>query len=103
MLELEQLLLDVEAARIAGQAPARADDTVAREHDRNRIPMQGAADGAGRTRPADPACEGTVGRQPTVRDLCELGQHELLERRQDGDVRLELEGLAPALEVLVKL
>ena len=49
-LEGEQPALAVEAAAVADEPAVRPHDAVTREHDRDRVAIQGAADGARRPR-----------------------------------------------------
>ena len=46
LLELEEQLLALEAAGVAGEGAVGADDAVARDHDRDRVAAVGEADGA---------------------------------------------------------
>src|SRR6188768_1590216 len=67
-LEREQLLLAVEPARIADEGAAGAHDSVAREHDRDRVAVHHDADRSGCLRPVRLGGEGSVRRQLSVGD-----------------------------------
>ena len=79
-LELEQRALDVQSARVPGQRAVRADDAVAREHDRDRVAVHDHAHGARRARAADLRREAAVRVELPVRNARELVQHSLVER-----------------------
>src|SRR4029450_2456910 len=67
-LEAEKELLALEAARVAGEAPCRADDAVARDDDGHRVAVEGSADRPGRLRLPDASGEPAVGVTLPVRD-----------------------------------
>ena len=56
-LQLEQEPLALDAARVAGELPARTDHPVARDDDRDRVPPVGHADRARGAGPPDPLRE----------------------------------------------
>src|SRR4051812_37940154 len=96
-------LLALEAAGIADQAPARPDDAMARDDDRDGIAVERAADRPGGTRLADAGGEPAVRVHLPVRNAPQLGQHELLEGGQPTQVDGKVEVLPSAFEVLVEL
>src|SRR5947207_5447604 len=78
-LEPKQPFLALEPAAVAGEAPACADDAVAREDDRDRVPVHHGADGPRRLRRADLCRESAVRRRVAVLDPREFREHALVE------------------------
>src|SRR5215475_5937290 len=67
LLEPEQITLAIEAAAVPDEAARRADDTVARNDDGDRVATVGEADGPGRARLPD------LGSELSVRDGLAVG------------------------------
>src|SRR5262249_34504495 len=101
--QLEQSLFSRQPAAVAGEAAARADDSVAREHDRDRVAVHDRPDGARGTWMLGAAGQLAVRRQLAVRNVRELVEHAAREARADAEVDREVELPAPMLEVLVEL
>src|SRR3954468_16354967 len=102
-LELEQRALAVEPAGVADERARGADDTVARQHDRDGVPVHDRADGAGCSGAAGALGERAVGRQLAVRDARELVEHGAAELAGGAEVDLVLEVAPRAGEGLVAL
>ena len=96
--EQEQLFFDVESTAVPGQRPARADDSMARNDDRNRIGAIGSTDrprGAGQS---DPPSDLSLGDEFAERDGQQRIPHLLLERSASGSER-KLEHASFSVEV----
>src|SRR5919197_479751 len=78
-------------------------DTVAREHDRQRIAVHHHADGTGGTRSCGTRSELAVRDDLAVRDARELVQDAAIEVRLQRQIHVQGEGVPLALEVLVEL
>ena len=103
-LELEQRSLASQPAAVAGELAVRADDAVAREHDRDRVAVHHRADRAGGPRPADLRGERAVRRRPGRTERVRARRSTLpVERRRAAQVERRARTRAPALEVLVEL
>src|SRR6185295_9144774 len=102
-LEAEEELLPLEAAGVADEATARADDPVARNHDRHRVSVQRSADRPRGLRLPDTRGEPAIGVHLAVWDTLELGENDLLECGHRAQVDREVEVLPAALEVFVEL
>ena len=76
---------------------------MARQHDRDRVAVERAADGTRRARPADPGRQAAVRLGCAVGDAGELGEDKPLERGQRAEVDGEIERSPAAGEVLVEL
>src|SRR5579862_160715 len=102
-LEPQQPLLAVEPSAVAGEVSARADDAVAGENDRDRVPVHDGADSPCRLGRADACGKSAVRRRRAVGHLRELDEDVPIEVRRSAQVELEVERVATAGEVLVQL
>src|SRR5450755_4598618 len=80
-LDAQERRLALEAAGVAGQRPGAADDAMARHDDRDGIAPDGGADGAARSRPAEPARDVAVAARRAAFELEQLAPDGALERR----------------------
>src|SRR5204862_3133792 len=90
-LVLEQPLLRRKATPITSQVATRADDTVTRHDDRDRISSVRGAHGPARRRPPDRFRDISVAPQLAIRNRHQRVPHALLERsafRSELDVEL---------------
>ena len=88
LLELEQELLALQPAGVAGEGAVGADDAVARDDDRDRVAAVGQADRArGGVGAAEAVRDLAVRRGLAVADLAQLAPDPLLERRADRGER----------------
>src|SRR5215213_4344272 len=92
----EQGFLPVEPAAVAGEAAARADDAVTREHDRDRVSVHDRADCTRGAWMLCPPGELAVGRHLAVRDAHELLEHSAGEAGGDAHVDVEIK-VRPAM------
>ena len=76
---------------------------MARDDDRNRVSVEGAADCPRRLRLPDSRGEAAICVHPPVGDALELGEDTLLEGGQGAQIDREVELVAPAFEVFVEL
>ena len=85
MLQLQQLHLPRDPAAVAGQAAVRADDAVARDHQRNRVMPHRAADGL-RGHVCKPMPSGDLGGDLAVGHGASVGdrQHDLADLPAEG-------------------
>src|SRR5437867_2049331 len=102
-LDLEQLLLDCQAAGITTEAAASCDNAVARDDDRDRIAAQGLSDGTAGPGLSDAPGQLAIGRYLTRRNVARRRQHASLEGRNNTQVYRQLEGRATAVEVFLEL
>src|SRR2546426_12513854 len=102
-LQLEQLLLAVEAAAIADELPVGTDHAVAWQDDRQRVPVHDRSDRTCGSRPCCTRREFAVGDDLAVRDARKLSQDAAVEVGEQCDVDRQVELLPLALEVLVEL
>src|SRR5947209_822584 len=101
-LQVEQPALAVDAAAVPGQLAVAADDAVAGNDDGDRVLAVGQPDGAAGFGVADPLGQLAVGDGLAVGNVCKCLPYPPLEQRA-GRRQRQLEGRAPAVEVLVEL
>jgi hypothetical protein len=82
-LEVEQVLLALQAAAVTGQVTSGAHDAVAGHDDADRVASVGQADRPGGAGPSDPLGELAVGPRFAVRNLPQSGPHGALKRSTD--------------------
>src|SRR6266508_3517026 len=102
-LEFEQVALERDAAAEADHLAAGADDAVARDDDRDRVPVTGDTDGSGRSGITDDSRDFAVRLHLAVRDLSQLGPDGALEVRAAADRQRHGELLEFAGEVRLQL
>src|SRR5215831_20000449 len=78
-LQLEKLLLAVEASAVADERAVRTDDAMAGEHDRDAVAVHDRADRTRCPRTPHLARQRAVGRRLAVGDVRELTQHRTRE------------------------
>jgi hypothetical protein len=100
---LQEPFLPFEAAAVADERPVRADDAMAGEDDRDRVPVHERPYRARRAGVPRFRRKRAVRRDLSVRHSPELVHHAEAERRGEADVDRELERSAPSVEVLVEL
>ena len=100
--ELQQACFDVDSAREADEFARRADDAMARHHDRDRIAAVGRSDRARLPQVAQLLREIAVRARLAVRDREQRVPNRLLERSA-REVEVERKRAALAREVFVEL
>ncbi len=101
-LEPEQALLVRQTTRISRELARRADETVTRDHDRQRVARIRAADGTRAVRETEASSLLGVRARLAVRDLQQREPRAPLERRA-GEIERKRELRAPSGEVLREL
>src|SRR2546430_526430 len=102
-LEREQERLHLVAERVVPPAPVAADDPVAWDDHRHRVPAEGAADGARGARVTNALGKRRVRDDFPERDARRLGEHLGLELEHPVEVHRHCEERAAAREVLPEL
>src|SRR3989441_6081154 len=102
-LEREQERLHLVAERVVPPAPVAADDPVARDDHRHRVPAEGATDGACGARVANALGKRRVRDDFPERDARRFGEHLGLELEHPVEVHRHCEERPAAREVLPQL
>src|SRR5947209_2850674 len=98
LLEREQQLLALDAARISAHLPAARHYAVARHDDRHRIRPECVAGGARGARRPDPPRDLAIGRDRPVRDLSGPPQNAAAEVTHQSPIDRQRELVQAALE-----
>src|SRR6266576_7309226 len=101
--EPEQRFLALEPTAVARELPVRADHTVARQDDRQRVAVHHHPDGASGTGPRGACCELAIGDDLSVGDAGELAQDAAVEVGEQRDIERQVELSPRSLEILVEL
>ena len=93
----------MQPSAVPGQAAVRADDPVARQHDRHRVAVHHRPDRPCCARVARTGGELAVRRRLAVADARELGQDAEIEVRLRAQVELDVEAAPAAVEIFLQL